>query len=86
MQNINIQNEEEHHAPDSEREDDLKNLIGILLGKVQLKRMEPALLLKLQNMEQFYDLLPFNIRGFKLVNRASLLEANFTKKYILKQT
>jgi hypothetical protein len=48
--------------------------------------MEPALLLRLQNMEQYYDLLPFNIRGFRLVNRASLLEANFTEKYIIKQT
>lgn len=35
-------------------------------------------------MEKYYDLLGFNIRGFRLVNRASLLEANFTEKYILK--
>ena len=54
-------------------------------GKIQLKTVEPGILGRLDHLENYYDLLPFNIRGFRLINRASLLDGDFAKRYIIKQ-
>lgn len=36
MQHINVEQEQENDIPDTEREEDLKNLIGVLMGNVQV--------------------------------------------------
>ncbi|CAD8139477.1 unnamed protein product [Paramecium pentaurelia] len=85
MSQIEMQQFDQDRVPDDEREDDFKNLIAILAGKIQLKTVEPGILGRLDHLENYYDLLPFNVRGFRLINRASLLNGDFSKRYIIKQ-
>lgn len=79
-----MQQFDQDRVPDDEREDDFKNLIAILAGKIRLKTVEPGILGRLDHLENYYDLLPFNVRGFRLINRASLLDGDFAKRYIIK--
>ena len=79
-----MQQFDQDRIPDEDREYDFKNLIAILAGRIQLKTVEPGILARLDHLDNYYDLLPFNVRGFRLINRASLLNGDFAKRYIIK--